>query len=90
MRTYRAQKAALTRALNSKEPDKILTEVARFYAEYRDEDKPLPDDWYRWNIAQQDALYAIQRHGSMHHYQRNVESGAREVWTGYRWMNVEG
>ena len=55
MRTYRAQKAALTRAKNSGDPDKVIAEVKRFYAEYDDADMPLPDDWHRWNIARIDA-----------------------------------
>ena len=28
--------------------------------------------------------------GPEHTYRRNVETGAREVWVGYRWMAVEG
>lgn len=63
MRTYRAQKAALTRAKNSGDPTKVTAEVDRFAREYRDEYKPLPDDWHRWNIAFNDAAYQLRREG---------------------------
>jgi len=61
MRTYRAQKAALTRAQNSGDPRKVVVECNRFFDEYENENRPTPDNWHRWNIAAQDAEFAIQR-----------------------------
>ena len=57
-RTYRAQKAALTRAQNSGDPQKVRAEVSRFLDEYRNADMPLPDNWHRWIRAREDANFA--------------------------------
>lgn len=55
-RTYRAQKAALTRAVNSGNPDKIRAECVRAKNEWDKDGIPWPDDWHRWNIAYEDTF----------------------------------
>ena len=74
MRTYRAQKAALTRAVNKGEPEGIMRECKRFVREYRSTDTPFPDDWSRWARAYDDA--AMQR--------------GRDSDSGYRWVPLFG
>ena len=59
-RTYRNLKSRLTRAINSKDPNKVLAECDRAFALF-DTDGPWPDDWHRWNIARQDAEFEIRR-----------------------------
>lgn len=59
MRSYKAQKAALTRAINSKDPHKVIAEVGRFWGEYNDSGQPIPDDWHRWDIAARDAQFQL-------------------------------
>lgn len=56
---YRRAKTALTRAINSKDPVKVI-------ATCRDTRKrwatsAWPDDWHRWARAYDDALYQLQR-----------------------------
>ena len=59
---FRAFKSALTRAINSKDPHKVIRETERFFAYYvRSDTEPAPDDWARWARAADDAQYAIQR-----------------------------
>lgn len=53
-RTYAQQKAALTRALRSKDPrGKVLREVSRVKREWA-EWGYWPDDWSRWERAMRD------------------------------------
>lgn len=59
MRTYSAQKAALTRA-QKYGPQAVLLEVARAEAEW-DETGMWPDGWHRWNIARTDAEFELKR-----------------------------
>lgn len=56
-RDYRRQKTALTRAVNSGDPLKVLTAVERTLGEWHD--KAWPDDWHRWRVALDDAFHAF-------------------------------
>ncbi len=63
MRTYKGQKAALTKAVKSKNPDTVVAEVTRAVKEWKagsisgDPYRPWwPDDWHAWNIAYGDAM----------------------------------
>jgi hypothetical protein len=51
--TYRKHKAALTRAVNSKDPVKVLAAVEKAYVDF--DGGYWPDDWHRWNMAAYDA-----------------------------------
>lgn len=57
MRTYKAQKAGLTRALNlmdaRERQAKVLAECKRVLEEWTKEGR-WPDDWHRWNRALSD------------------------------------
>lgn len=53
---YRRQKAALTRAVNSGDPRRVLATVEKTLGEWRG--KAWPDDWNRWRIALEDAAYS--------------------------------
>ena len=59
-RTYSAQKAGLTRAINSKDIGKIKAECRRAIAEWDSHEAPFrygwPDDWSRWQRALDDHL----------------------------------
>lgn len=59
MRTYRAQKAALTRAKNSGEPRKVIAEVDRAFAEF--DANGWPDFWSNWQRAKDDAEFELRR-----------------------------
>ena len=52
---YRFQKAALTRAINSGDPNKVVEACRKAVREW-DECGGWPDGWHRWNIALSDAL----------------------------------
>lgn len=54
---FRAQKAALTRAVKSGDKDKVVAAVRKAVEEWNGPifDGAWPDDWHRWNIALQDA-----------------------------------
>lgn len=56
---YRRQKSALTRAINSGDPLKVLTTVERTLNAW--EDKAWPDAWSRWRTALDDAWRAFSR-----------------------------
>lgn len=55
-RRYPKQKAALTRAVKSKDTDKIVAACKKAVAEW-DEAGAWPDDWSRWQRALDDALF---------------------------------
>lgn len=55
---FSAAKARLTRALNSKDPQRVLDTVAAEYATWDEGDYAYPDDWHRWERAKDDALLA--------------------------------
>ena len=64
-RTYKAQKAALTRALKSGDREKILAECIRVRDIDWTRDSPhtpyFPDDWIRWERALNDSYpYPLQ------------------------------
>lgn len=60
-RTYRGQKNALTRAINSDNPVKVLEEVMRTINEWQESGQPWPDDWHRWRVAALDAISDLNR-----------------------------
>jgi hypothetical protein len=53
-RTFSQQKAALTRAKNTGDLQKVTAEVLRAVAEWETWPHGWPDDWHRWNRAMQD------------------------------------
>ena len=57
VRTYRAQKAALTRA-QKKGASFVLEEVHRAKQEW--DSSYWPDDWHRWQRAEDDALMDLK------------------------------
>lgn len=61
-REYPRQKAALTRAINSGDPRKVLDACKRAVAEWQAWGA-WPDGWHRWNIALGDANLAARRQG---------------------------
>lgn len=62
--TFRKQKSALTRAINSGDPLKVARAVQKTVKEWEDGDFAWPDDWHRWNIAYGDAVFAVRREGN--------------------------
>jgi hypothetical protein len=52
--TFRKQKAALTRAINSGDRGKVFVAVAEAVAVWN-KDGPWPDQWSRWQRALDDA-----------------------------------
>jgi hypothetical protein len=58
---YRRQKGALTRAINSGDPLKVLATVQATTAEWEADDQAWPDDWARWQRAWGDALVELSR-----------------------------
>ena len=63
-RTWRAQKAALTRAVKSGDPSRVLAECERVTGTDWTPDSPhtpyWPDDWRRWLRALEDAYAPAQ------------------------------
>jgi len=53
MRTYAQQKAALTRAVKTGDPDRVVRECQRVKVEWFAKYGPhnYPDDWSRWQRA---------------------------------------
>ena len=58
---YRRLKTQLTRAINAKDPAKVLTACNTFLAVCSD--RPWPDDWARWLRAADDATLVTWRTG---------------------------
>ena len=58
---YSNLKSRLTRAINSKDPKKIID--AANYADVIFESKGFPDDWSRWQRAKDDAQFLLSRNG---------------------------
>lgn len=52
-------KKALTRAINTKDPQKVIDAARKAKAIF--EAKGYPDDWSRWERASDDATFALQR-----------------------------
>lgn len=61
--TYRRLKTRLTRAINSKDSRKVLAEVQQFKDYCERGNLCMPDDWHRWQIAADDAVYTLRRNG---------------------------
>ena len=55
-RMVRRQRAALTRAVNSGDRDRIIIACRDAVAEWRQPGAMWPDDWPRWQCALNDAL----------------------------------
>jgi hypothetical protein len=53
---HRKRKAALTRAVNSGDPERIVLECKAAVAEWDQPGLSWPDDWSRWQCALDDAL----------------------------------
>lgn len=63
-RQWTNQKSALTRAVNSGDPAKIIATTKKAVAQW-EEKGYWPDAWHRWNIALSDAYnIARQAYGS--------------------------
>lgn len=60
---FRQQKAALTRAMNSGDPNKVVLACAKAKREWGEApfNGAWPDDWSRWQRALDDALPWHQR-----------------------------
>lgn len=54
---YSAQKAALTRAINSRDPSQVVAACKKAVAEWNGE---WPDDWSRWQRALSDVTNYVQ------------------------------
>jgi hypothetical protein len=54
-------RAALTRAINSKDPYKVINAVNVAEAYYEQPGKIFPDAWARWERAREDAVWTIKR-----------------------------
>jgi len=52
---YRAQKSALTRAVNTGDADKILAAVKKTVNTWNDGNYAWPDDWANWQRALDDS-----------------------------------
>lgn len=55
----RKHKAALTRAKNSGDPEKVVAAVEKAFADF--DAGMWPDNWHLWEIAKRDAELAIRR-----------------------------
>ena len=53
--TYSKQKAALTRAVNSKDPKKVEAAIIAAVGYWNDNHLAWPDDWHRWQNALDDS-----------------------------------
>jgi len=53
--TYRRQRAALTRAVNTGDPAKIEATVVKTVTEWNDGHYAWPDNWHNWQIALDDS-----------------------------------
>ena len=61
-RAWRRFKSNLTRAKNSKDPDKVIAAVDAADAWFTERDLPHPDAWQHWLSLRDSALMA-KRHG---------------------------
>jgi hypothetical protein len=55
-REFRQQKAALTRAVNSGDRDKVVRACAKAVREWNQPGRAWPDDWSRWQRALDDVF----------------------------------
>lgn len=55
-RMVRRQRAALTRAINSGDPEKVILAARDAVREWNQRGAMWPDDWSRWQRAVDDAL----------------------------------
>ena len=73
---YRNQKSALTRAVNSGDPQKVRGACMRALAEWARWPHGWPDDWHRWNIALEDATGGYPRGQSLDELRREMIEAA--------------
>ena len=52
----RKHRSALTRAKNSKDPDKIIAACDAAFADFEKPENIYPDDWSLWQRAKDDAI----------------------------------
>ena len=57
---YRKDKAALTRAINSGDPQKVIDTVNATFHRWDDMGVAWPDHWHRWSIAHRDACRKLR------------------------------
>lgn len=57
---FRRQKAALTRAINSGDRDKVLIACTNAVREWNKPGRAWPDNWSRWQIALDDMFPVFQ------------------------------
>ncbi len=55
-RMVRRQRAALTRAINSRDPEKVILAARDAMREWNQPGAMWPDDWSRWQRAVNDAV----------------------------------
>lgn len=58
-KSFTKHKAALTRAKNTGDPQKVVQAVDAAFGEWERLDMPFPDSWHTWNVARNDAQLAI-------------------------------
>lgn len=59
-KAFRRQKSALTRAVNSGDPEKIIRACHKAVNEWESGSYPWPDDWARWQRALDDCFPVFQ------------------------------
>lgn len=60
---YSRLKSQLTRAINTKNPHKVLDAVRLFKRTCDEQGLAYPDAWHRWQVAADDAVMALRRDG---------------------------
>jgi hypothetical protein len=64
-RIYRSFKSRLTRRVNAKDWHGVQMLWIEFQEYYSTPERPMPDDWRRWERAAEDALCCRQRQASV-------------------------
>lgn len=62
-KVVRKHKAALTRARNSGDMRKVIAACDAAFDAFDAPDMLWPDNWHMWNIARQDAVFALRMAG---------------------------
>ncbi len=60
-KSVRKHKAALTRAKNSGDPQKVIAAVNAAFTEWGQPGMAYPDQWHTWDVAKYDAEMALRR-----------------------------
>lgn len=61
-RNWRRLRTNLTKARNSKDPDKVLAAVAAAERWFEENSQPFPDEWQHW-LSLRDSARMAKRHG---------------------------